>query len=105
VAADSLPIHSSFATGAVGSGVESSNLLWLLRHVHHSLEKRVVTALGGSARLEEWWGVFPSARGRAQYRRLRSLVDGLLANLSDDQRLPELVGELHRLLGPADPVR
>jgi DNA-binding MarR family transcriptional regulator len=44
--------------------------------------------------------VFLSARGRARYRRLRSLVDASIADLSDDQQLRDLVGELDRRIGP-----
>jgi len=44
--------------------------------------------------------VFLSARGRSRYRRLQSLVDASIADLSDDQQLRDLVGELHRRIGP-----
>jgi DNA-binding MarR family transcriptional regulator len=44
--------------------------------------------------------VFLSARGRSRYRRLQSLVDASIADLSDDQELRDLVGELHRRFGP-----
>jgi DNA-binding MarR family transcriptional regulator len=44
--------------------------------------------------------VFPTARGRSRYRRLRSLVDASIASLADDEQLRELVGELQRRIGP-----
>ena len=44
--------------------------------------------------------VFPTARGRSRYRRLRSLVDASLAGLIDDEHLRELVSELQRRIAP-----
>lgn len=43
---------------------------------------------------------YATARGRQWQERLRSLIDASVADLSDDDRLRELVGELHRRLAP-----
>ena len=40
--------------------------------------------------------IFSTARGRQRHRRLQSLIDAALTDLSDDDQLCELVGELHR---------
>ena len=39
---------------------------------------------------------FSTARGRQQHRRLQSLIDAALTDLSDDDQLCELADELHR---------
>ena len=43
---------------------------------------------------------FSTARGRQRHRQLQSLIDAALTDLSDDDQLCELVGELHRRVVP-----
>jgi DNA-binding MarR family transcriptional regulator len=44
--------------------------------------------------------VFPTARGRSRYRRLRSLVDASVDSFAKDGQLRELIGDLQQRIPP-----